>query len=152
MVFQDSGDALNPNMSVWQAISEPLILYGEKDKEKIHAVILRLLKETGLPVSDSFLNKRTEALSGGQKQRVNLARALTMEPKLLIADEPTSMLDASSKANVLRMLKELQNKNGCAMLMVTHDLESARKIADRIYLMQEGVTKSVNVDSMDVIF
>ena len=66
-----------------------------------------------------------------------------MKPKLLIADEPTSMLDASSKANVLRLLKSIQNKEGCAMLLITHDLESAKKIADRIYLVENGTTKRI---------
>jgi peptide/nickel transport system ATP-binding protein len=75
-----------------------------------------------------------------------------MVPKLLIADEPTSMLDASSKANVLRMLKGLQNRNGCAMMLVTHDLDSARKIADRIYLIQDGTAKRIKNDSLDLLF
>lgn len=152
MVFQDSTDALNPNMSVYHAVSEPLRLSGEKNEDTIRGIVIRLLQETGLTVTDSFLEKRTEALSGGQKQRINLARALTMEPKLLIADEPTSMLDASSKANVLRMLKGLQNRNGCAMLLVTHDLDSARKIADRIYLIQDGTAKRIKNDSLDLLF
>lgn len=148
MVFQDSADALNPNMTVLQAVSEPLMLSGEKDQDKIKEIVVRILKETGLPADVSFLKKRTEALSGGQKQRINLARALTMEPKLLIADEPTSMLDASSKANVLRMLKGLQNRKGCAMLIITHDLDSARKIADRVYLVEDGITKRIKNDEL----
>lgn len=152
MVFQDSADALNPNMSVYQAVSEPLHLSGDKNEDRIRSIVLKLLRETGLTVTDLFLDKKTEALSGGQKQRINLARALTMEPKLLIADEPTSMLDASSKANVLRMLKGLQNRNGCAMMLVTHDLDSARKIADRIYLIQDGMAKRIKNDSLNLLF
>lgn len=152
MVFQDSADALNPEMTVDQAVREPLFLSGEKREEVLRSTVVRLLQEAGLPTTDSFLNKRTEALSGGQKQRINLARALTMEPKLLIADEPTSMLDASSKANVLRMLKGLQNMSGCAMLLITHDLESARKIADRVYLIQDGTAKRIKNDSLKELF
>lgn len=143
MVFQDSTSALDPRLTVSQVIGEPLKLSGEKNKETINETIKNLLYEVGLPTDSSFLKKKTEELSGGQKQRVNLARALTMEPKLLIADEPTSMLDASSKANVLRLLKTIQNKEGCAMLFITHDLESARKIADRIYLVENGTTKRI---------
>ncbi|MBS5215699.1 MAG: ABC transporter ATP-binding protein [Clostridiales bacterium] len=143
MVFQDSTSALNPRLTVSQVIGEPLKLSGEKNQETIHTTIQNLLYEVGLPTESFFLKKRTEELSGGQKQRVNLARALTMEPKLLVADEPTSMLDASSKANVLRLLKTMQNKKGCAMLLITHDLESARKIADRIYLVENGTTTRI---------
>lgn len=152
MVFQDSADALNPNMTVYQAVSEPMVLSGEEKEEILRTTVTQLLGEAGLPSTSAFLNKKTAALSGGQKQRVNLARALTMKPKLLIADEPTSMLDASSKANVLRMLKGLQNSNGCAMLLITHDLESARKIADRIYLVQDGIAKRIKNDSINKLF
>lgn len=91
-----------------------------------------------LPNDHTFLERRCYTLSGGQRQRVSLARSLIMEPKLLIADEITSMLDPSTKANIVRLLKELQNKNSFSMIYVTHDLPVARKIADRIYVMNNG--------------
>jgi peptide/nickel transport system ATP-binding protein len=136
MVFQDSEAALNPRMTVWDAVSEPLLLNGVS-KEKIAIKINRALQDVGLPRGE-FLKKTIRTLSGGQKQRVSIARALTMEPKLLIADEPTAMLDPSSCANVLRMLKAMQNQRGFSMLIITHDLDSALKISDGIYLLREG--------------
>ena len=104
--------------------------------------VVKALEEVGLPTVQRFLDQPIRTLSGGQKQRVCLARAMTMEPKLLIADEPTAMLDPSSCANVLRMLKALQNRRGFSMLVITHDLDSAVKISDSIYLLSgEGLSR-----------
>lgn len=136
MVFQNSESAINPRMTVEEAVSEPLRLSG-KGKEDIPEKVLRALRDVGLP-GDAFLQKKIRTLSGGQRQRVALARALTMEPKLLIADEPTAMLDPSGCATVLRLLKGMQNARGFSMLIVTHDLDSALKISDSIYLLKEG--------------
>lgn len=136
MVFQNSETAINPRMTVEEAVSEPLCLSGSP-KENIPERVLRALRDVGLP-GDGFLQKKIRTLSGGQKQRVALARALTMEPKLLIADEPTAMLDPSGCATVLRLLKGMQNLRGFSMLIVTHDLDSALKISDSIYLLKEG--------------
>lgn len=138
MVFQDSSASINPSMSVKEAVGEPLFLSGQEGiEEKVKAA----LSDVGLPCHEEFLKTKIKKLSGGQKQRAAIARALTMEPSLMIADEPTSMLDASSKANVLRLLKGLQNEKGFSMLMVTHDLTCAAKISDRIYLLKEGRLK-----------
>jgi peptide/nickel transport system ATP-binding protein len=137
MVFQDSESALNPHMTVKEAVSEPLYLSKEA-VETVSSSVNKILKEVGLPGDETFLRKKVKELSGGQKQRVSIARALTMEPALLIADEPTSMLDPSSSANLIRMLKSLQNQHGFSMLIITHDLECALKISDRIYLFKEN--------------
>ncbi len=148
LVFQDSEASLNPRMTILDAVAEPLLLHGESPeirKEKT----LKAMQDVGLPTSEAFLTKTVRAISGGQKQRVALARALTMEPKLLIADEPTSMLDPSSCANVLRMLKAMQNQRGFSMLMITHDLESAAKISDNIYLLKEE--KLVRIKPSDYV-
>lgn len=142
MVFQDSESCLNPYMTVKEVVSEPLKL--AKINEDLDKKVQKALVDTGLPIDEQFLNKKIKNLSGGQKQRVNLARALTMEPKIMIADEPTAMLDPSSKANVIRMLKGLQNKRGFSMLMISHDLESVLKISDRTYLLQQGKLKKLN--------
>ena len=144
MVFQDSEAALNPHMTVKDAVSEPLKL--AKYKDNIDEKIKIALTDTGLPCDEIFLSKKIKSLSGGQKQRVNLARALTMEPKIMIADEPTSMLDPSSKANIIRMLKGLQNTRGFSMLMISHDLESVLKISDRTYLLKEGKLEKLNIE------
>lgn len=113
----------------------------------------RALEEVGLFACDSFLERPIHALSGGQKQRVAIARALTMEPSLLIADEPTSMLDPSGKANLLRMLKGLQNSRGFSMLMITHDLDGALKVSDRMFLLEHGALRQLDpVDYIHVQF
>ncbi|WP_252198087.1 oligopeptide/dipeptide ABC transporter ATP-binding protein [Clostridium sp. MCC353] len=135
MVFQDSNASMNPGMTVLEAVGEPLFLSGQPE---IRDAVRKALREVGLPDHDDFLKMKIRKLSGGQKQRAAVARALTMKPSLLIADEPTSMLDPSSKANVLRLLKGLQNQMGFSMLMVTHDLACAAKVSDRIYLLKDG--------------
>ena len=138
MVFQDSNESVNPSMTVREAVSEPLFLSGQADADTVKDRIEQALRDVGLPSEAHFLNTRVKKLSGGQKQRICIARALTMEPALMIADEPTSMLDPSSKANVLRFLKGLQNSRGFSILMVTHDLTCAAKVSDRIYLLKNG--------------
>lgn len=154
MVFQDSETALNPHMTVRQAVSEPRRLAGLGEAESEAAAALR---DVGLPVDEAFMGRRVRAISGGQKQRVSIARALTMRPAVLLADEPTSMLDPSGKANLLRLFKGLQNSRGFSMLLVTHDLESALKIADRIFLLREGGLEALDVSkyissSIETIF
>lgn len=154
MVFQDSETALNPHMSVLQAAAEPRLL-AKLDQPEARAAAA--LADVGLPTGESFLKQQVKTLSGGQKQRLSIARALTMEPAVLLADEPSSMLDPSSKANLLRLLKGLQNSHGFSMLMVTHDLESALKVADRCFLLREGRLESLNISdyvhtSIDSLF
>lgn len=135
MVFQDSEASLNPNMTVAAAVCEPRFL-SKLPEQKENAV--KALNDVGLPCDDDFLARKIKTLSGGQKQRVSIARALTMNPQVLIADEPTAMLDPSGTANLLRLLKGLQNSRGMSMVIVTHDLESAVKIADRCYLVKDA--------------
>jgi peptide/nickel transport system ATP-binding protein len=136
VVFQDPTTSINPNMKIIDAVSEPLRL-SFKQRDYIEET-KKALKDVGLPQDDVFLNKKVKYLSGGQKQRISVARALTMEPKVLLADEPTSMLDISSKANLLRLLKGIQNSKGFSMIIVTHDIISAVKISDRIYLLEKS--------------
>ena len=142
MVFQDSETSLNPHMTVLQAVTEPRFLAKlGREKERARSA----LRDVGLPHDESFMGKNIKTLSGGQKQRVSIARALTMEPAVLLADEPTSMLDPSSKANLLRLLKSLQNSHGFSMLLVTHDLESALKVADRCFLLKNGRLENLRI-------
>lgn len=131
MIFQDPDSALNPQMTIQAAVAEPLFIQNKKTDYTEH--VKTLLKDVGLPYDKNFLERKIETLSGGQKQRVSIARALILEPRLLIADEITSMLDTSTKANLLRMLKGLQNQRGLSILFITHDLICAKKIADSIY-------------------
>ena len=138
MVFQDSEASLNPHISVFDAVSEPLVLSRSGE---VRESVDRALLDVGLSCNELFLQKKITELSGGMKQRVSIARALTMEPTILIADEPTSMLDPSSSANLIRMLKQLQNSHGFSMLVITHDIECALKISDRIYLLEKSGLK-----------
>jgi len=118
-------------------LKEPFLLLKKKvpfPTEKMK----EYLNNLGFPSSKEFLEKRAKNLSGGEMQRLNIVRALLLEPKLLIADEITSMLDPSRKANLLRILKGLQNKYGFSMLFITHDLILAQKITDYFYVLKEG--------------
>lgn len=119
-------------------VKEPLdiIKWGSKKEREEEAI--KALQTVRLPVSPDFLNRYCHALSGGQRQRLAIARALVTKPRLLIAGEVTSMLDPSNQANLLRELKELQNRHGFAMLYITHNLHLAWKIADKVYVMHKG--------------
>lgn len=144
LVLQDSQAALNPHMSVADAVSEPMRLAKVYDVQRLTSA----LEDVGLYTCDHFLQRKVGTLSGGQKQRLALARALTMEPALLLADEPTSMLDPSAKANLLRMLKALQYRRGFSMLMITHDLYSACKISDRIFRLDGGMLQALDLNQI----
>lgn len=138
IVFQDPYSALDEYMTVADSVLEPLKILKIYDTEKQIRRMKAVFEMVGLPSSDDFAVQKCGTLSGGQRQRVALARSLIMEPQLLIADEITSMLDASTKANILRVLKKQQNMKGFSMLYVTHDISIARKIADKAYVMRGG--------------
>ncbi len=140
IIFQDPYSSINEQLTVEQAVREPLdILRDGASVEKKLEIVSAALKNVQLPGDEqSFLKRRCHTLSGGQRQRVAVARALVMEPILLIADEISSMLDPSTQANILRLLKGLQNIKGFAMLYITHDLIVAQKIADKVCVMQQG--------------
>ena len=138
IVFQDPFSSINERFTIEEAIGEPLKIIKEEPIEKRKAKVIKALEEVQLPNDEAFLARKCYTLSGGQRQRVSLARSLVMNPKLLIADEITAMLDPSTKANIIRLLKGLQNKNGFSMLYITHDLPIARKIADRVCVMHNG--------------
>ena len=107
-------------------------------KENIHGIVAEALRDVGLSDRENFLCRPCDTLSGGQRQRVAIARALVMTPRLLIADEICSMLDSSTQANILRMLKSLQQKRGLSVLFISHDEVMSRKVADRTFRMSEG--------------
>lgn len=138
MVFQSY--ALYPHMTVYENMAFALKL-RKLPKEEIDKKVREAAEILDIT---SYLDRKPKALSGGQRQRVAIARALTMEPALLIADEPTSMLDPSGKANLLRMLKGLQNNRGFSMLFITHDLDSALKISDRLFRLEKGALTRLN--------
>jgi peptide/nickel transport system ATP-binding protein len=138
IVFQDPISSTSSRFSVMDAVKEPLDINGLQLPEERVDLVKSALWSVGLSSSDDFLNRHCGSLSGGQRQRVAIARALVMRPRLLIADEITSSLDVSTAANVLRLLKGLQNSRGFAMIYITHDLMIALKVADRIAVMDEG--------------
>ncbi|MDQ1555893.1 MAG: peptide/nickel transport system ATP-binding protein ddpF, partial [Actinomycetota bacterium] len=136
IVFQDPGSSLNPRFPVGESIGEPLLLSGLFDKKQINSRVEELLEQVELP--RSFRNRYPHELSGGQRQRIGIARALALNPKLLVADEPTSALDVSVQARVLELLQEVQAKLQFACLFVSHDLAVVDLLAHRIVVMNQG--------------
>ncbi|RJX20788.1 MAG: ABC transporter ATP-binding protein [Desulforudis sp.] len=138
MVFQDPLDSISHRYNVLQAVAEPLILQqGGKPGDYLESIRMAL-EEVQLPGDDGFLLKYPHHLSGGEAQRVAIARALVLSPKLLVADEPTSSLDPSVQAKVLRLLFSIQDERGLGILLITHDLALARKVSDRIAVLRDG--------------
>ncbi len=135
-VFQDPGSSLNPRLPIGESIGEPLLLHGEAKGAALSKRVEELLDRVQLP--RSMRNRYPHELSGGQRQRVGIARALALEPKLLIADEPTSALDVSVQAKVLDLLQELQKEKGFACLFISHDLAVVEILARRIAVMHHG--------------
>ena len=138
IVFQDPFSSTSNRFTVLDAIKEPLYINKIGSNGDRLQMVKSALELVRLPSNDNFLRKYCGELSGGQRQRVALARAMVMEPKLLIADEITSALDVSTSANILRLLKGLQNRRGFAMIYISHDLSLTLKIADRIAVMNSG--------------
>ena len=136
VVFQDPGSSLNPRWPVGQAIAEPLALHTELTAIQRIARVDELLEQVQL--SRSLRNRYPHQLSGGQRQRVGIARALALNPALVIADEPTSALDVSVQARVLRLLRELQAAHGFACLFISHNLAVVEELSDRVVVMRSG--------------
>ena len=138
LVMQDPADALSPRLSVEELVREPLDVAKLGDAAKRRAAVAEALESVGLPASGSFLRVHTHELSGGQLQRIALARALVSRPKLLVADEPTAMLDASEQARLLVVLRERQVEMGLGLVLISHDLAVVRKVTDRMVVLDEG--------------
>ncbi|MBV9977543.1 MAG: ABC transporter ATP-binding protein [Hyphomicrobiales bacterium] len=138
MVFQEPMTSLNPLHTVERQIGEVLAVHKGIEGRKARERTLALLEEVGIRNATNRLGAFPHQLSGGQRQRVMIAMALANEPKLLIADEPTTALDVTVQAQILALLKSLQDRNGMAMLFITHDLNIVRRIADRVCVMQRG--------------
>ena len=138
MVFQEPMSSLNPLHTIEQQVGEMLILHRGMSVAAARKRTLELLHEVGIPNPEERLSSYPHQLSGGQRQRVMIAMALANSPDLLIADEPTTALDVTVQAQILKLLKDLQARLGMAMLFITHDLNIVRKIADRVCVMQRG--------------
>jgi len=149
-VFQEPMTSLNPLHPIEKQLGEILELHGLSGGTRLRPRVIELLTEVGIPDPASRLGAFPHQLSGGQRQRVMIAMALANRPDLLIADEPTTALDVTVQAQILRLLKELQQKLGMAMLFITHDLGIVRRIADDVAVMQKG--RVVEAGTVDAIF
>ena len=150
MVFQDPNAALNPSMTIEDAVGHPLVIHkiasGAELKRRVHATLERV----GLAPVERFASKYPSDLSGGQKQRAVIARAIILEPEVLVADEPVSMLDMSVRAKILQLMLDLKNDLGLTYLYITHDLASAKYFCDRIAIMYLG--RIVEIGPTEEIF
>jgi microcin C transport system ATP-binding protein len=150
MVFQEPMTSLNPLHTIERQIAEIIQVHQGLSDRKARARVIELLSEVGIPEPETRLSAYPHQLSGGQRQRVMIALALANDPKLFIADEPTTALDVTVQAQILRLLKNLQARYDMAMLFITHDLGIVRKIANRVCVMQRG--KIVEANSVAELF
>ena len=137
-VFQDPYSSINSFMNVAQIVEEPLAIHEAGSKSQREERVRDALASVRLTPVDAFLNKFPHTLSGGQRQRVGIARALVMDPDYVVADEPVSMIDASSRAEILYLMRDLQRQHGNAFLYITHDIASAAHFSDRVAVMYLG--------------
>jgi peptide/nickel transport system ATP-binding protein len=138
IVFQDPFSSLNPYMRVFDLVEEPLVIEGNYSRAERASRVERALEAVDLTPTRRFAGKYPTMMSGGQRQRVGIARALVRDPDYIVADEPVSMIDASSRIEILDLLDGLQENRGVTFLYITHDIASARHFADRIAVMYQG--------------
>ncbi|MEM2913397.1 MAG: dipeptide/oligopeptide/nickel ABC transporter ATP-binding protein, partial [Candidatus Bathyarchaeia archaeon] len=135
LVQQDPFGALPPFMTVKRILEEPLIIHGIKDRKEREERIYKALEGVKLTPIEDFINKYPHMLSGGQQQRLVIARSIILEPKMIVADEPVSMLDASVRIEILKLLQDLQTRYDLSVMYITHDLSTTRYFSERIYIM-----------------
>ncbi|MGH2559491.1 MAG: ABC transporter ATP-binding protein [Thermomicrobiales bacterium] len=148
IIFQDPYSSLDPRMTVLDIIAEPLRVQGMRDKEEIRAHVRALLNDVGLRVQ--HMNRYPHAFSGGQRQRVGIARALALQPRLIVADEPVSALDVSIQAQILNLLRALQQRMDLTYLFISHDLSVVQHVSDRVAVMYLGAI--VELAATDELF
>ena len=139
IIFQDPYESLNPRMSIYDIVSEPLRIQHALDtEEEIYNRVVEVMETMGLTPAEEFLYRFPHELSGGQRQRVAIARAFVLEPEFIVADEPVSMLDASIRTEVSKLIKTLVDKMHVSFLYITHDIALARYMCDRLAIMYLG--------------
>ncbi|QDI88325.1 ABC transporter ATP-binding protein [Candidatus Nitrosopumilus sp. SW] len=149
MIHQDPYDSINPRMKIGDIVSEPLEIHNIGDKNERKKRVIEVLQEVKLEPAEEIIKKYPHMLSGGQRQRVVLARALSLKPKVILADEPVSMLDVSIRAEMLELLQELQKKYNISFIYITHDLATARYFGQRIGILYLG--KIVEIGPIDQV-
>ena len=138
MIHQDPYDSINPRMKIGDIVSEPLEIHNAGNKQQRMKRVIEVLQEVKLEPAEEIIKKYPHMLSGGQRQRVVLARALALKPKIILADEPVSMLDVSIRAEMLELMKELQTKYNISFIYITHDLATAKYFGQRIAILYLG--------------
>ena len=150
MIFQDPMTSLDPTMKVGMQVAESMIKHLKLSKKEALQQAVQLLEQVGIPNAEKRVNDYPHQFSGGQRQRIVIAIALACNPDILIADEPTTALDVTIQAQILELLKEIQQKNGTSIIFITHDLGVVANVADRVAVMYAG--KIVEYGLVDEIF
>ena len=149
MIFQDPYSSLNPRKKCKDIIASGIRnLLGERDKKKIHKKVLETMEICGL--SEYHMERYPHEFSGGQRQRISIARALAVDPKIIIADEPTSALDVSIQAQIINLMEDLQKDLGLSMIFISHDLSVVRHVAEEVLVMYHG--ECVEYDESEEVF
>ncbi len=138
IIFQDPYQSLNPQISILDSVAEPLVTHKVGDSRGREQLVLETLKAVGLSPPENFAYRFPHQLSGGQRQRVAIARAMILQPRVLVADEPTSMLDASYSAQIFEILLEVRQRLGNTIILITHSLAAARYLCDRVAVIYRG--------------
>ncbi|HHU11649.1 MAG TPA: ABC transporter ATP-binding protein [Clostridiaceae bacterium] len=138
MIFQDPYETLNPRFNLFDTIAEPLRIHGERNRTVLYDHVIKVLEIAELKPAEHYVYRFPHELSGGQRQRVAIARGIVLDPKVLVADEPVSMLDVSIRADILNLLKRLRRDMGLTMLYISHDLSTIKYLCDRIAIMYLG--------------
>jgi len=150
MIFQDPYQSLNPHLSISETILEPLVVNRIGDRRSRREKVIQTLETVGLAPGTDYYNRYPHQLSGGQRQRVAIARAVIPDPEFIVADEPTSMLDATIAIQLLQLLLDIRKQYNMTFLFITHNLAAARYLCDRIAVIHEGVIVETGIAS-DII-